>query len=350
MSTNNYNTNQNRSFTHLDFKERQLIEKWLNEDISKAEIGRRLGRNRSTIHREINRGTVEQIKQINGYNKKVTVYYSDSGQSVYENRRLKFVRKKIVSFSSAFFSALEDAFTKGLFKGKQRLYNIKTFIALYRKKHPVENIPTFKTVYSYIRQGLLSIKPHDLPVMYRLKPRKNKHSNPKGKNKRILGTSITDRPEDVLSRETFGHWEADLVKGKKTKNEPAIITLVERKTRYAITKKISDYKSQTVKNAFEEILADNPNLFASITFDNGSEFSLMSELNTDVYFCHAYASWERGSNENFNKLLREFIPKGKSIHLFSEMDIDQATQAINKRIREVIGLRSSEEYFQQCRI
>ena len=76
MSTNNYNTNQNRSFTHLDFKERQLIEKWLNEDISKAEIGRRLGRNRSTIHREINRGTVEQIKQINGYNKKVTVYLS----------------------------------------------------------------------------------------------------------------------------------------------------------------------------------------------------------------------------------------------------------------------------------
>lgn len=172
MSTGNYNTNQTRSFTHLDFKERQLIEKWLNEDVNKAEIGRRLGRNRSTIHREINRGKVEQIKQINGYNKKVTVYYSDSGQSIYEKRRAKNVRKKIVSFSSAFFSALEDAFTKGWFKGKQRLYNIKTFIALYRKKHPVENIPTFKTVYSYIRQGLLSIKPHDLPVMYRLKPRK----------------------------------------------------------------------------------------------------------------------------------------------------------------------------------
>lgn len=84
MSTGNYNTNQTRSFTHLDFKERQLIEKWLNEDVNKAEIGRRLGRNRSTIHREINRGKVEQIKQINGYNKKVTVYYSDSGQSIYE--------------------------------------------------------------------------------------------------------------------------------------------------------------------------------------------------------------------------------------------------------------------------
>ena len=60
MSTGNYNTNQTRSFTHLDFKERQLIEKWLNEDVNKAEIGRRLGRNRSTIHREINRGKVEK--------------------------------------------------------------------------------------------------------------------------------------------------------------------------------------------------------------------------------------------------------------------------------------------------
>ncbi|MGO1919703.1 MAG: helix-turn-helix domain-containing protein, partial [Alkalibacterium gilvum] len=131
MSTGNYNTNQTRSFTHLEFKERQLIEKWLSEDVNKTEIGRRLGRDRSTIHREINRGKVEQIKQINGYDKKVTVYYSDSGQSSYEKRRVNSIRKKIVSFSSAFFSALEDAFTKGWFKGKQRLYNIKTFIALY---------------------------------------------------------------------------------------------------------------------------------------------------------------------------------------------------------------------------
>jgi IS30 family transposase len=74
----------------------------------------------------------------------------------------------------------------------------------------------------------------------------------------------------------------------------------------------------------------------------------MSELDTDVYFCHAYSSWERGSNENFNKLLREYVPKGKSLHLFTESDIDQATQAINRRIREVIGLRSSKEYFEQC--
>lgn len=348
MSMSNYNTNMTQSFTHLDFKERQLIEKWLKEGVKKTEVARRLGRDRTTIHREIKRGSVEQIKQVNGYYKKVTVYYSDSGELAYEKRRANSVRKKIVSFSSAFFSALEDAFTKGLFKGKQRIYNIKTFIAIYVRNHPLERVATFKTVYSYIRQGLLSIKPHDLPVMYRLKPRKNKQSRPKGRNKRVLGTSITDRPEDVLSRETFGHWEADLVKGKKTKSEPAIITLVERKTRYAITTKISDYKSQTVKEAFDGILESSPDLFSSITFDNGSEFSLMSELDTDVYFCHAYSSWERGSNENFNKLLREYVPKGKSLHLFTESDIDQATQAINRRIREVIGLRSSKEYFEQC--
>lgn len=287
MSTVNYNTDQGRSFTHLDFKERQLIERWLIEGVKKIEIAKRLGRNPSTIHREIKRGSVEQIKQINGYYKKVTVYYSDSGQLTYEKRRENSGLKKFVSFSSTFFSALEDAFIKGWFKGKQRIYNIKTFIAIYARNHPIENVPTFKTIYSYIRQGLLSIKPHDLPVMYRLKPRKNKQSRPKGRNKRVLGTSITDRPEDVLSRKTFGHWEADLVKGKKTKHEPAIITLVERKTRYAITMKINDYKSQTVKEAFDEILRSSPDLFSSITFDNGSEFSLMSELDTDVYFSHA---------------------------------------------------------------
>ena len=73
----------------------------------------------------------------------------------------------------------------------------------------------------------------------------------------------------------------------------------------------------------------------------------MIEVNTDVYFFHACAFWKRSSNENFNKLFREFISKRKSIYRFLDADIEQATQIINGRIREVIGLRSSEEYFKK---
>lgn len=124
--------------------------------------------------------------------------------------------------------------------------------------------------------------------MTRLKPRKNKHSKPKGQNKRKLGRSISERPEPVLNRKEFGHWEADLVKGKKTKNQPAIIMLVERQTRFAFTMKISNFKSDTVLMAFQNMLHKKEQLFKSITFDNGSEFSRVHELETkqlQIYLC-----------------------------------------------------------------
>ncbi|OOL81252.1 hypothetical protein BWX42_05495 [Dolosigranulum pigrum] len=134
-------------------------------------------------------------------------------------------------------------------------------------------MPTFKTIYSYIHSGDTVIKPIDLPLMTRLKPRKNKHSKPKGQNKRKLGRSISERPELVLNRKEFGHWEADLVKGKKTKNQPAIITLIEHQTRFAFTMKINNFKSDTVLMVFQNMLHKKEQLFKSITFDNGSEFS-----------------------------------------------------------------------------
>lgn len=139
-------------------------------------------------------------------------------------------------------------------------------------------------------------------------------------------------------------------KGKKNKEEPAIITLIERKTRYAITMKINDYSSQTVLKAFQTFLETHSRCFKTITFDNGAEFSKISELETEdlaIYFCHAYASWERGSNENFNKLLREFIPKGMSLHQFSSEYVIEAADKINKRIREVLDLKPALECYIQ---
>lgn len=124
--------------------------------------------------------------------------------------------------------------------------------------------------------------------MTRLKPRKNKHSKPKGQNKRKLGRSISERPESVLNRKEFGHWEADLVKGKKTKNQPAIIMLVERQTRFAFAMKINNFKSDTVLMAFQNMLHKKEQPFKLITFDNGSEFSRVHELETkqlQIYLC-----------------------------------------------------------------
>lgn len=344
MSHTNFTVTKGKTKGHLTQTERNLIEKWLSEGLSTSNIAKRLGRNRSTIYREIKRGTTIQIKQ----NKEVTLYFSDTGQANYQKNRKRSRSKGQESFSACFWYHLEKAYQKKELSGKTRIYNIKTFVLKYQRENPLEKVPCFKTVYRYIRQGRLFIKPHDLPVMYRLLPRKNKQSLPKGTNKKKHGTSISKRDIKVLERKEFGHWEADLVIGKKTKDEPAILTLLERKTRFGIAVKIANTKSDTVLHALEEIVHPVPSLFKSITFDNGSEFARAAQLETEklsVYFCHAYSSWERGSNENFNKLLREFIPKGTSINKFTADDIKDAAWKINQRFREILDLISAEMAF-----
>lgn len=349
MSKVHYNTKEGRNFSHLDFTERKLIERWIGKGISVVNIAKRLGRHRTTIYREIKRGTVEQVKNINGYLKEVEIYYADSGQIRYHNNREKSKSKGIGAFSTDFFNALSKAKRNKQLSGKNRIYNIKSFIHCYKRDNPlVSNIPSFKTVYRYIRNGLIDIKPYDLPIMYRLRPRRNQGSKPKGQNKKILGNSISQRDPEVLKREEFGHWEADLVQGKMGKNEPVVLTLVERKIRYGITRKLKDAKSDTIYEELKDIVESTRDIFLSITFDNGSEFSKVSELedkNTFIYFAHAYSAWERGTNENFNKLLRDFIPKGKSIKNYTKEYIADAGRKLNNRIREVIGFKSALEEF-----
>lgn len=351
MSNTNSSTKTTKKYTHLNRTERDNLERWLNEGKSRSEIARLLDRDRSTVIREIKRGTTIQLKNINGYQQEVEQYYAETGQAIYDKNRKKSQSKGLEAFSSKFWTALKKANKNRWFSGKNRKYNIKTFIAVYRRKYRLEKVPTFKTVYNYINRGNFFIKPIDLPVMITLKPRRNKNSRPKGTNKKKLGRSISERPETVLNRESMGHWEADLVEGKKGKDEPVVLTLVERVSRYGISKKLRNAKSDTVQEALVEITTKNPEAFRTLTFDNGSEFSQAASLENaplldlKVYFCHAYSAWERGSNENFNKLLREFIPKSTSLHHFTDEEVIEAAERINQRVREVNDYHSAEEIY-----
>ena len=355
MSDVNTITKPIKKYTHLNINDRRNIERWLQEKKSKSEVARLLDRDRSTIYREIKRGTTTQLKNINGYLREVTVYLADTGQAIYDKNRKKSQSKGLKAFSQKFWNTLKQANEARWFTGKLRKYNIKTFIAVYRRKYPLEKVPTFKTVYNYIHRGEFFIKPIDLPVMVTLKPRRNKNSKPKGTNKKILGRSISERPDTVLSRESIGHWEADLVVGKKGKDEPVVLTLVERFSRYGISRKLKDAKSDTVQEALVEITKWNPKVFKSLTFDNGAEFSQAASLESEplldlkVYFCHAYSAWERGSNEHFNKLLREFIPKGISLSHFTDEEVIEAAESINQRVREVNDYQSAQEVFQKMK-
>ena len=179
-----------------------------------------------------------------------------------------------------------------------------------------EEMVCTKTLYNYIDKGLLRIRNIDLCLKIRLKPKKKIIR----RNKKIMGESISQRPEEINKRESFGHWEIDTVIGKRS-NDKALLTLTERLTRYEHIFMIDKKDSSSIKKVFDEFkeqYKENfPKVFKSITADNGAEFAEFSEIlkecESKAYFTHLYSAFERGTNERHNGLIRRFIPKGTTL-------------------------------------
>ena len=334
MSTNYSTTNQ--SYKHLSEAERGEIEAYLSVGLKPAEIARRLGRNRSTITREINRGSITQVKKVNGQKVYYQHYYADAAHNRYRHAREASYYLKLDSVSDDFLRAFTEAMRE-----KPRVHSVDTFVHTYRLQHVDAVVPSTKTLYNYIHQGLLEIKVIDLPRAVRIRKKFTKRPS----TKKHLGKSIEERPEEINNRSRFGDWEIDSVLGGKTIGEPSILTLVERQTRYAVTKKLVEKKAEYVNQAVLECMKLYP--IKSITADNGNEFSSLSKIEgLDVYFAHAYSSYERGTNENFNGLLREFIPKGCSLKELNQNLLEDYTKAINERPRRIHGYQSTKKLFE----
>src|SRR5690625_27090 len=157
----------------------------------------------------------------------------------------------------------------------------------------------------------------------------------------------------VEDRQEFGHWEIDTVEGKMS-DDNALLTLIERKTRNYYVIKIDDQDHDSVDYAIKKLQhsfgALFPQFFKTITSDNGSEFSnLTSYLDsvTDVYFARPYASYERGSNEKHNGLLRRYIPKGKAISDYSRETITHIYQTLNNLPRKILNYQQPAVAFEQ---
>ncbi|HHG6295917.1 TPA: IS30 family transposase [Streptococcus suis] len=332
----NTHSTRNSSYSHLSATERGEIVAYLKMGKKPIEIARLLGRHRSTICREIKRGSVDQVQDKNGKRTYFSTYFADSGQRVYETNRQKCSYLKLNDCSARFIEQLEDAL-----KANIRLHSVDSFVQTYKASHPEEVVPSTKTIYRYIKEGLLAIKPIDLPKMVSIRKRSKKVTKT---NRKTLGKSIEERPECINDRSEFGHWEIDLVLGKKTKGEAVILTLVERQTRYALGVKLEDKQSHTINSAVRHLTSLYP--IASITADNGAEFSLLSDLEAvDVYFAHPYSSHERGTNENFNGLLREYVPKGVSLNSLTSEELESYITAINERPRRLLQYQSSKFLF-----
>ena len=156
---------------------------------------------------------------------------------------------------------------------------------------------------------------------------------------------ISERPAGANDRSVFGHWEADTVMGAD--RFECVLTLVERQTGYAQLAKIRHRTAREVTAALGRIIALQPDLFKTITFDNGTEFHSYKRLERrfpiTCYFAAPHHPWERGSNENFNGLLRQYLPKGSSMAYIGDRKLDGFCHRLNTRPRKRHGFKSPQE-------
>ncbi len=246
------------------------------------------------------------------------MYFADTGEAIYKKNLLKSSRKYKLLECSDFIKYVVD-------KVKNHHWSLDECVgeALNSSRFSPSQMISTKTLYNYVDLGLLPIKNIDLPT----KLHRNTKSTRVRNNKKKLGTSISDRPNSIENREEFGHWEIDYVLGEKSNKDNVLLTLVERKTRYAIISEMPSHSAASVTNTLEKIKeffgSKFSEVFKSITADNGSEFANLSELEqktetkTKVYFTHPYSSFEKGTNERHNGLIIRFIPKGKRISDYS---------------------------------
>ena len=305
-------------FSHLQKRDRYKIEALLNTGHKPQEIADEIHVHVSTIYREIQRA---RMVQLTTDLEEVDKYNPDEAEKRYrENLSAKGPALKI---------------------GK----DFETSICV-------------STLYSYIEKGVfLTLTNADLPE----KPkRKRKYRKVREAKSAAAGDSIDRRPPEVDDRNTFGHWEGDTVYSKKDGSK-ALLVLTERLTRREIIMRIKDRTAESVIKALDRIErkfgADLfAKLFQTITFDNGKEFSDVERLErsalrkgkkrTKVYFCHPYSSFERGSNECQNKMIRRRFPKGTDFGKVSDAEVAKAEAWVNNYPREILGWQTSEILFQ----
>ncbi|MRJ46162.1 IS30 family transposase [Fundicoccus ignavus] len=245
---------------------------------------------------------------------------------------------------------------------------------LEKNGNPFETEISTRTLYYYIEnEFFLNVTITDLPRRGELKKRKKRNVQPR--QKVPFGKDITHRPEEVDSRMKFGHWEMDTVESGKKTGTACLLTLIERKYRLTLIFKLRAQTQKEVKRVLDSLekelgTDDFSQTFKTITVDNGSEFLNSEALEksieesddprTNIYYCHPYASYERGSNEQMHTLIRRFIPKGSAISKYTKGRVYEIQNWINNYPRRILKSHTSmqllireyipniQQIFQEC--
>lgn len=325
-----------KKYKRLSLKERIIIQTLLEEGKSKSFIANKLNRSRSTVSREVN-------KWISNPKEKYDASLADwNAKDDYLNKRNK---DKINTYKR-----LKIYVYKGLLRG----WSPEQISGRIKQDYPNDAVMSisYEAIYCHIyahRQAQLNKKLIKL-LPYQKTQRRRPNAKSKRGSKIKDQVSIEQRPEHIENREEIGHWEGDLVIGKGQKS--AIGTIVERRSRYTCIIKLKNRKSNTVTKQFaKEFKNLDKVLTKSMTYDNGVEMAqhkkLTQQTGVIVYFAHPYASWERGTNENTNGLIRRFYPKGTDFNKITESQLKAVQNSLNNRPRKVLNFKTPMEVLTQ---
>ena len=304
-------------YHHLSIEEREKLYAFSQKGLSLRKISLELHRSASTLSRELKRNPD---------------YLPCRAQEQYRQRRSHSGRKPLLA-------------------QPERREKVKYFLS-YFYWSPEQICNRLKaegccpcstsTIYRALDNGLL---PDTLRYYLRIKY-KTMGKAP-GKNRKCFSRSIDTRPQEANTRSEAGHWEGDTIVSRKTKT--VFVTMTDRKTRYLLAGKVQSKEASEVNRVIVELLGKTYAPVRSITFDQGSEFaesaSLEQLLQTHVYFTHPHSPWEKPTVENTNGLLRQFIPKRRSLGDISDDELDSIVARINLRPRKCLGWSSPYEIF-----
>jgi IS30 family transposase len=333
-----------KKWKQLTEKDRYKIEALFAQGLTPAQIGSALtpSRDRRTIEREIQRGLTTQRNS--DWTERM-VYLADVGQRKSEEAGSNKGRGLKIGHDHELAQFIVDKIKNERWSPGAVIGHIEAEGLEFKTSICI------KTLYTYIDQGLFTeISNKELWVKKDGKKRSYRRVGVVALNNKN-GKSITERPKGADDRTEQGHWEIDLVVGKQG-TKPAILTLVERKTRKSIYVLVKNKTQKEVLAALRRIKSrvkgDFSAVFKSLTADNGSEFLDSNGMKMalqcgEVYYAHPYSSWERGSNENGNRILRRFIPKGTDIGKITAKQLQQIEDWVNNYPRKILGYQSANQ-------
>ncbi len=319
------------SHTYFSINERETIALSLAKGMKPLHIAKILGRNRSSIGREIKRNSIDG--EYRGLNAQEA--YNSRKSSCGCGAKEKLEDEKIVDYIQM---RLEDGWTPEQIAGRAKIKGV--------------DCPCFKTIYRGIKEGKFKGTEKELL------PRQGKKKSNGIKETR--GTipdkkNISERPKEADERSEIGHFESDTV--VSSGKQGAMMTYVDRKSGYGLVELMDNRKAATFNQVTLEAFKVIPGKFIkTFTSDNGKEFAgfkeLEKELNVECYFANPYHSWERGCNENYNGLLRRYFPKGSNFFKLTKEEVRKVMEALNHRPRKRLGWKTPHEVFwgeiQEC--